>query len=132
MAVAIGYLDCAAPSTNYVAFSSAQQTLTADGEKNHTLSVCLADEAGNHTKYEVPFRVDLTPPSGFIQINNGAVYTTTNEVLVNLTASPDVDRIKLAPVGSYNCADSTGYQAMSLTSAYTLAGADGESNGWLH
>lgn len=60
--------------------------LTAPGEGIVTVYVAAIDVAGNVTMSAVTLVVDLTPPSGFVQLAGGAQYTRATTVGVRVQA----------------------------------------------
>ena len=123
-ALAAGFLDCDAQATNYVDYTDEPQIIDVNGEGLFSLTLCLRDAAGNTSTYEETITVDSTAPSGFITVNDGAVFTTTKQVMVNVTASSDVVDVKVANAG-LNCADNAGYQPLVLAIVHDLRDGDG-------
>ena len=123
-AVGLGFLDCDAGTTVYKVYSSDEATITLPAEGEYDLSVCLRDTAGNTTKYVERVELDLTPPTGFITLNDGAAYTSTRDVIVKLTASPDVAEVKYRN-NTANCDVNNNYVPIDLATTHQLSFGDG-------
>lgn len=110
-------------------FSAEDQPIELPGEGSHAVSVCLFDLAGNAARITREISVDLTDPTGNMDINRGAPYTTSREVTINLSAAADVVEMKVfdldGPAQDVDCAGDAGYQPLDLAYAHTLPAGDG-------
>ena len=91
--------------------------------------MCLRDRAGNHTRVTKTVTVDLTDPTGNMDIDRGADYAVARAVTVNLSAAADVTQMKVLNVGAaesdINCVAEAGYGPLDLAYAHQLTAGDG-------
>jgi len=81
-------------STVYNVSASGQPIITTEGA-NNTLEYWSIDGAGNQEPHHnlTGIKLDKTPPTGSIQINNGEAYTTSLSVKLNLLATDSLSGI---------------------------------------
>ncbi len=134
MRIGEGVLDCAAflPAIlddGGADFSAVAQPLEFGGEGLHQASVCLYDRAGNAARVTHGVTVDLTDPTGNMDLDRGAPYAASRDVTLNLSASADVVSMKVqnrnGPAQAINCAADAGYIPLDLAYAHSLTAGDG-------
>ncbi|MCB9535435.1 MAG: carboxypeptidase regulatory-like domain-containing protein [Myxococcales bacterium] len=109
-------------------YSADPQPVDLAGEGTWQVSLCLFDDAGNFTRVTRTVTVDQTAPTGNMDLDRDATYTTTRAVTVNLSTSPDVTQMKVVdvagPGAAANCGGG-GYGPVDLARAHTLPAGDG-------
>jgi parallel beta-helix repeat protein len=93
---------------------------------NHTLEYWSADNTGNEEPHHVLINVklDKTPPTGSIQINNDDDYTTSITVLLNLSATDSLSEIAQMQF-SHDGATYSAVEAYSTSKTWNLTASDG-------
>ena len=99
-------------------------TLT-DSDGTKTVYVQFRDKVGNISSYSDSIVLDQTGPSATITINNGAAYTTTRSVTINIScASGDCVQMRFS---EYDNPVWTSWGPYATTKAWTLSGSlDGQ------
>ncbi|WP_175623823.1 S-layer homology domain-containing protein [Paenibacillus amylolyticus] len=94
-----------------------------DGDK--VLRFKLVDRAGNQSiEYQKTITRDTEVPTGSIVINNGNVYTTNRDIMLNLSLGNGVTDV-VAVQFSNNNSSWSGVEAFSSIKSYTLPTGDG-------
>ncbi|WP_339165913.1 S-layer homology domain-containing protein [Paenibacillus sp. FSL R5-0341] len=94
-----------------------------DGDK--VLRFKLVDRAGNQSiEYQKTITRDTEVPTGSIIINNGNVYTTNRDIMLNLSLGNGVTDV-VAVQFSNNNSSWSGVEAFSSIKSYTLPTGDG-------
>ena len=106
--------------------ANGQPRITIEGA-NNTLEYWSFDNAGNE---ETPqtltgIKLDKTAPTGSILINNGAEYTNSTSVTLNLTAIDDLSGVSQVRFSNDNLWDSEVWENPGTTKAWTLSGTNG-------
>jgi hypothetical protein len=95
-------------------------------EGDNTLTVSVSDIFGNQSTGQFTVRLDQTPPMGSILVNRGAVYTTSQDVTVNLSKVSDPlsapDRMRFSVD---NGATWTNFESFSASKALRLPSGNG-------
>ncbi len=96
-----------------------------DGEK--TVYVKLKDAAGNETPViSNTINVDATPPSGSLTINDGAPFTTSSNVTLNITQSDTGGSGDVQMQFSNDNGTWSEWENVAVTKPWTLENGDGE------
>jgi len=103
-----------------------QPLITTEGADNK-LEYWSVDKTGNEEPHKVltEIKLDKTPPTGSITINNEATYTTSTSVTLDLTATDatsGVHQIRLTSDGTW---DTEQWESPSPTKTWTLPSGDG-------
>jgi DNA uptake protein ComE-like DNA-binding protein len=122
-----------------VSGSSASGDFTKDfiGEdgKIYNFQIQATDVAGNTSDWlpiipatviitiPVPPPTDITPPTGTIEINSGAQYTNSGNVILTFSATDDLSGVVLMNIANYTSYH--GWETYSETKAWTLSPSDG-------
>jgi RNA polymerase subunit RPABC4/transcription elongation factor Spt4 len=111
-------------SSSHVTLTSATNSNVFAGlsEASHTFNLKATDGAGNTQTRTVSITVSIPPGTGSILISNGALYTTTASITLNLAASAGVDQMSFST--PENTTWST-WEAFAATKSWTLSGGDG-------
>ena len=105
--------------------------MTSDGTVIATIAAGMAhDAAGNgntvSTSTDKTVLYDANKPTGTISINNGAAYTTSSNVTLNLTATDGAGGSGVAWMQFRNYGGTwTGWESYAATKAWTLAAGEG-------
>jgi hypothetical protein len=108
----------------------------SSGSVSHTIQWYSIDAAGNtqatqSVTFTVAAIVDVTPPTGSININSGATYTKTAAVTLNLSAS-DTGGVTQMRFSTTSASSGFGSALTYATSyAYTLPAGDGAKTVWV-
>lgn len=104
--------------------TSKSWTLTAT-EGNQWVYVQYRDHAGHVSdNYSDSIILDTISPTGTIQVNGGAAYTTSSGVTLNLSASDATSGVNDMRFSNDNSTWSS-WEAYSTSKAWTLSGGDG-------
>lgn len=125
MAVAVDTtLDCA--SATYTGFAASSTVSLPLAGGSHTVSACVRDAVGNLSPAPATATIilDLTPPTGTLVLDGGALFTRDEEVSATLTRSDDVVEMALAPGNTLDCGAAQ-YAAFQAATAVRLASTDG-------
>lgn len=95
---------------------------TVSEERLHTLVV--TDAAGNTST--VTFRIDKTPPTGSLAIQNGNPFTTAKDVTLNITGTDGAGSGNVQMSFSDDDTSWTPWEPMAPTKAWQLSEGDGE------
>ncbi|MBO5142988.1 MAG: leucine-rich repeat protein [Clostridia bacterium] len=102
-------------------FSSGASITTPTGTGTYYLHVYAIDKSENYTiSSSGGFLIDNTPPTGTVKINNGAKYTTTANVTLNLTASSDTAQVAIS-----NSTTKGTYQTYGASKSWTITNSEG-------
>lgn len=102
VAAAEGSLDCATTPAYVPAAGSVVVPLSAqDGTKN--IVACFRDAAGNTSQAAAQTVLDTADPIGTVTINSGALFSTSTDLTLTLTAPADAAQMSIAE-GTNDCA----------------------------
>jgi ribosomal protein L40E len=91
-------------------------------EESHKFNVKATDAAGNTQTQTVNVNISIPPGTGSILISNGALFTTTPSVTLNLAASSGVSEM------SFNTPENStwsSWENFTTTKSWTFSGSDG-------
>jgi hypothetical protein len=124
-------VDCGAAAYNAslvtlgtTATSDVGHTLSA-GEGAKFVTVCFRDQAGQTSAASAEIILDLTAPSGTVQIENGAAFTQTADVDLYLTAPSDIADVAFGDAAMLDCSTTTAWEAYAAVKTTVLTAGDG-------
>lgn len=111
--------------TTLAANQISAQLQLPEGESDVTL--CLKDAAGLTNKYVTSVSVDTLDPSGFMTVNQGALYATDSNVVVNIVKSDGVTEMKIDSVtANLDCSKDENYVPLDLAYTHILQATNGQ------
>jgi parallel beta-helix repeat protein len=120
--------------TYYRINNSLTKTLSADGQPrittegaNNTLEYWSVDNAGHEERHHflTGIKLDKTPPTGSVTINNDAAYTNSTSVTLTLTAFDATSGVCQVRYGNDDVWDTEQWEDFSTTKTWTLTSGDG-------
>ncbi|UCH89829.1 MAG: PKD domain-containing protein, partial [Thermoplasmata archaeon] len=100
------------------------------GDGHHTIQVYAVDVGGTSGTNTYNFRVDSTPPSGSILINDGDGLTDSTEVALSLAYSDSLSGVWVVRYSNDGTFDSEPWETPTGAKSWTLTAGEGTKTVW--
>ena len=113
-------------TTDYQTITASNVPFNQDSETQNKIKFKISDMAGNTVESSVyTVKIDATPPSASISINDGATYTNSTSVTLSLSYSDVLSGVKDCRYRNESCSW-TGWESCVSTKSWELTSGDGE------
>jgi len=113
-------------TTDYQTITASNVPFNQDSETQNKIKFKISDMAGNTVESSVyTVKIDATPPSASISINDGATYTNSTSVTLSLSYSDTLSGVKDCRYRNESCSW-TGWESCVSTKSWELTSGDGE------